>query len=400
MSIYEPDDKIYQTNPPISNNSNYKLKTWTDTVNGYIYEAKKLTYCLKQNKVLTRKQYSWFVTINFHQKIELQKIKKFFDDHWIKNCRKLKNKGLIAFWSTEPNKKNKIHIHLIILSNQTKKELSQIFEDCLPSRKSVEGWHKRIDPISNDYRLLHYVTKGKIAGKTKKGMEVEDLYKNKRLLFKKRLGFKKHGTIGSFWFKPIKKILEDQRLKESKIAYGMGDKDIMCLRDYICEGVIGRNYDNETKTEIFYTKPLSIENPKNIARNLAYKHDCPDQKKLINNLKAEKNIFFEDSENKYGHLRNHRISEGLQNKDIVIFAHYLYETLYKRNWFSKKNRYYLLRDVQELVAYNHESSAYKDWISRIKLEDPTYFEKDAEDCYFGYTIDYDCSMSYRSIIRK
>ena len=382
MYIYESEDQIfqseqliYQLDPPITNGSNYKLKTWTDTSDGYIYEAKNLTYCLLENKKLIGKRYSWFVTINFHHTMTLKKIKAFYKENWADNCRKLQKKGLIAFWVIEVSKENKIHFHLIVLSNHTEKELDQIFEDCLPNRKFIGGWHKKIQQIDeDDFWLMHYVSKAKLTITTKKGEIIEDIYKNKRLLFKKRLGIKKHGSIGEFWFKPIKKILKNQRLKETKIAYGKNDIDVMCYRDYIYEGVIGGSYDD--KTETFFANKARDR----LTRNLSYNHDDPVQKKRIDNLKAEKNIYFEGSKTKYVHLKNHRIEEGMQKKDIIIFAHYLFEYFYKGTYCFETKRYYTLKDIQETVAYNHQSPVYTDWISKLKLEEAEYFEKDPLDC--------------------
>ena len=221
---------------------------------------------------------------------------------------------------------------------------------------------------------MHYVSKAKLTITTKKGEIIEDKYKNKRLLFKKRLGIKKHGSIGEFWFKPIKKILKNQRLKETKIAYGKNDIDVMCYRDYIYEGVIGGSYDD--KTETFFANKARDR----LTRNLSYNHDDPVQKKRIDNLKAEKNIYFEGSKTKYVHLKNHRIEEGMQKKDIIIFAHYLFEYFYKGTYCFETKRYYTLKDIQKTVAYNHQSTVYTDWISRLKLEEPEYFEKDPLDC--------------------
>ena len=132
--------------------------------------------------------------------------------------------------------------------------------------------------------------------------------------------------------------------------------------------------------KFFFAKPLKYETRNYISRKLASKHDCPDQKNRINNLKAEKNLFFADSEIKYLHLKNNRIEEGMQKKDIIIFAHYLFEYFYKGTYCFETKRYYTLKDIQKTVAYNHQSTVYTDWISRLKLEEPEYFEKDPLDC--------------------
>ena len=76
MNIYEPDDKIYKTNPPITNNSNFPKGTWTDTIDGYIYEAKKLTYCLLENKKLAGKPYTFFDADNKDTMSKLELVKR------------------------------------------------------------------------------------------------------------------------------------------------------------------------------------------------------------------------------------------------------------------------------------------------------------------------------------
>jgi len=58
-----PDDKIYQKQPIWSQPSTHKLKSWTETVEGYLNEAKKLTTCLFHNRKLAREPYTWFITI-------------------------------------------------------------------------------------------------------------------------------------------------------------------------------------------------------------------------------------------------------------------------------------------------------------------------------------------------
>jgi hypothetical protein len=226
-----PDDKIYQKKPLWSQPAVHKLKSWTETVEGYLNEAKKLTNCLFRNRKLAREPYTWFVTIYVDVVME----PKAINEWWKKAVRNLQRKGVVALWVREPTSTNKVHYHLLLRSRHSKSQLVNIIEESLPSR-GLGRWHKNIKPVDgSDWRLLHYITKAKTAGETKSGKYVTDLYRSKRLLFKRGLGIRKHGTIGAFWVKSKEGIWRDVQAKEKRIAEGLAQKNVKRLAEYAYE---------------------------------------------------------------------------------------------------------------------------------------------------------------------
>jgi hypothetical protein len=230
-----PDDKIYQKKPIWSQPSAHKLKSWTETVEGYLNEAKKLTNCLFRNRKLAKEPYTWFVTIY----VDVVMQPKAVNEWWKKAVRNLQRNGVIALWVREPTSTNKVHYHLLLRSRHAKRQLVTIIEESLPDRK-LGRWHKNIKPVEgSDWRLLHYISKAKTPGKTKSGTFVKDLYAKKRLLFKSGLGIRKHGTIGAFWVKSKEAIWSEVKAKEKRIAEGLAQPNVKRLAEYAYEFVGG-----------------------------------------------------------------------------------------------------------------------------------------------------------------
>lgn len=188
------DDKIFQTNPLYSRPSLYQPKGWTDTTLGYIREAKQWAMCVLRNRRLMKRPYTWAVHLNLNEEFPLDQVSPM----WKKVARKLDDKGIVCLWVREPNRRNKVHYHIIVKSEISKADLQRVIEEAMPPR-SVVKWRKRIEPIINEWRLCHYVFKAKVRGRNRKGVWVEDLYAGKRLLFKPNMPFRKVGTIGDFW---------------------------------------------------------------------------------------------------------------------------------------------------------------------------------------------------------
>ena len=229
------DDKLFQKKPLWTKQSSHKLKSWTDTIEGYLNEAKKLTTCLFLNRKLSRQPYTWFTTIY----VDVVMTPKEVNDWWKKAARNLKRKGVVALWVREPTSTNKVHYHLLLRSNHSKQDLTKIIEESLPSRK-LGRWHKNIEPIvGSDWRVLHYITKAKTPGKTKTGKYVADLYLKKRLLFKPKLGIRKVGTIGNFWSKNKEAIWSEVKAKEKRIAEGLEQANVRRLAQYAFEFIEG-----------------------------------------------------------------------------------------------------------------------------------------------------------------
>ena len=190
---------------------------------GYLYEAKKLTRCILDNRKLMNRPYSWFVTIYVWQVLTPKEITEV----WTKACRSLRLQGIAAIWVREPTRNNKCHYHLLISNPIERNTLAKLIESAMPKRKEL-GWHKRIQPVTNEWRLAHYITKAKIKG-TKKGRPVADKYASKRLLFKAGLNIKKYGTIGKFWVRSKKRLWDEVKAREARIAHGLEDYRIRLL---------------------------------------------------------------------------------------------------------------------------------------------------------------------------
>jgi len=225
--------EIFQRKPEFFKPSQFKLKSWTDTIAGYQHEANKLTTCILKNRKLLGRSYRWFVTIYIWDVMPPKEAAAL----WTKVCRNLRRQGIVALWVREPTKKNKVHYHLLVSSQQTEQQLLAAIEAAMPPRKTV-GWHKSIDPVDDRWWLAFYITKAKIRGYYK-GNLVPDKYATKRLLFTPGTNLKKHGTIGKFWLKSTKALWKEVQEKEKKIAEGLADERVRKLAKHVHELING-----------------------------------------------------------------------------------------------------------------------------------------------------------------
>jgi hypothetical protein len=222
--------KIYQENPAYSKPSQHKPKGWTDSVLGYINEAKQWAMCVLRNRRLMGRPYTWAVHINLNEEIPPAQVA----DLWEKTKRKLNDCGIVCLWVREPNRLNKVHYHIIVKNAISKADLKKAIEESMPSRKVVK-WRKRVEPITKEWRLCYYVFKAKASGRNKHGVMVNDLYRHKRLLFLPNLPFKKVGTIGDFWErgKSKKKLWDEIKAIEKRIAEGLEKPNVKRLAEYV-----------------------------------------------------------------------------------------------------------------------------------------------------------------------
>src|SRR5690606_22295191 len=102
-------DEIFQKNPPFSKPSQFIAKGWTDSIEGYVNEAKKLATCIINNRRAGR-QYPWFLTIYIRAMLSPNQITA----QWTKVCRNLRSHGIVAIWVREPTKAGKVHYHLLV----------------------------------------------------------------------------------------------------------------------------------------------------------------------------------------------------------------------------------------------------------------------------------------------
>ena len=113
-------------------------------------------------------------------------------------------------------------------------------------------------------RLAHYIVKAKIGGYIKRKC-VDDLYGNKRLLFKPGLKLKKYGIIGDFWAHEKNKetLWKEIAAIEKRISEGLEKEDVQRAAEHVHE---------------FLGDDVSR---KKIERSLGYWSDSPEVKKWI-----------------------------------------------------------------------------------------------------------------------
>jgi len=212
-----PTSPIFREHSPHFRKQPFKLKGWTDTVLGYLYEADKLSRCILRNREYMGCDYTLEASINIHAELPPHLIKQT----WDKAKGRMKEHGVTALWIREPSLSNHCNYHLLVKSNHSEEEFKQIIEASMPPRspRSNVPFHKHVSPIDSQYHYSRYITKAKTAGVVN-GKEIKDKYRNKRLMFAPRLGLKKYGTIGPFWEKP-KKVLWDEIIEiERRVAEG------------------------------------------------------------------------------------------------------------------------------------------------------------------------------------
>lgn len=241
MTMYSSDDnheveaddgKIFQQYPHFQKASTFRPKGWTETVEGYINEAKQLTQCILRNQQFMGRPYTWAVHINYNVEPPPEQVSPL----WSSTCHSLERRGVVAIWVREANRLNKVHYHLLVKNEISEKNLKQAIEDAMPDRDEIK-WRKRVEEIENEWYYAHYMTKAKVAGYVK-GRRITDLYAKKRLLFKANLGFKKYGVIGDFWEqgKTKKALWTEIKEREKRIADGL-DYDVKRAAKYVHEFV-------------------------------------------------------------------------------------------------------------------------------------------------------------------
>lgn len=220
------DDKIYQENPILRKPSRFRPKSWTESILGYIAEARKLAYCIRRNRELLGRPYCWFVTVVCELVLSPKDIRTI----WQKTCRKLRETyKLDALWVAEPKQSNKIHYHLLVKSVIDKDKLRSALRNAVPDLSKLtprghrKGWHTRIQKIrpEKDWMLSYYITKAKIRLRLSNGVTIKDRYARKRRLFKANLGLTKYGAIGKFWERPKAVLWEECRQRAQRIEEGM-----------------------------------------------------------------------------------------------------------------------------------------------------------------------------------
>ena len=219
--------ELYQRNPLFDRPSLHKPRSWTETIQSFINNAHELSQCLLRNMKLTPGGYSLAVTINVRADLSIDEIKSV----WKKATRKMRSHGVVALWVREPNRRDRCNYHLIVSTPRTQKEMEEILEISMPSRKEVM-WHKQVRPIKSPFVWAKYICKAKMSG-SKKGKLLRDMYAGKRLLFHTRTGLDKFGTIGPFWKKPKAILWKEIQDREKRIATGLDQPNVKAAAKFM-----------------------------------------------------------------------------------------------------------------------------------------------------------------------
>ena len=160
-SDYEP---LFQSNPDEYKQSSFKLKGWTETVAGYLNEAKKESNPPAPKSKTSRSSVPLGMSgINF----EIEQTPKEITDTWAKVRRKLKAAGVVAYRileiTTDGNGQpmNRVHYHLIVKSDHTKADLERAIDQSIPAGIP---YHKHVKPIKNEWGYICYILKAKVGG--------------------------------------------------------------------------------------------------------------------------------------------------------------------------------------------------------------------------------------------
>ncbi len=230
-SDYEP---LFQSNPLDYKPSPFKLKSWTETIAGYINEASKERTLLIRNSQLQGHPYRWAVGINF----EIDQTPKEISDTWAKVRRKLKAAGVVAYRILEittdgdGQPMNRVHYHMIVKSHHTKADLERAIDGSIPAGIP---YHKHVERIKNEHGYIPYIVKAKIGGFNKQGRWVSDKYADERILFRAKLGIKKLATVGDFFVKSKAAIWTEIKDQERRIGENLERPEIARLVKYIYE---------------------------------------------------------------------------------------------------------------------------------------------------------------------
>lgn len=230
------DHLLYQTAPAMSKPSLYRPSGWTDTVAGYVREAKQLTQCILQNERLAGEPYSWFVTVNVDDEQPAAEVNAL----WRRVSRRLKAGGIVALWVREVGSNNKIHYHMLVRSRIGRAALGDAVHAAM--KPEAARWHWRPQQVraGGVWQLAHYMTKAKISGFVN-GRRVDDYYADKRLLFRSKTGVRKLGQIGGFWVESRAAIWRGIRDREERIADGLERPHVRPLVDHmyaLCDGTV------------------------------------------------------------------------------------------------------------------------------------------------------------------
>ena len=260
-----PDERLlYQPHPAATKPSLYKPSGWTETVAGYVREARMLAYCVRRNEWLAGHPYPWFVTINVDEEHTAAEVNGL----WRRVSRRLRDAGLVALWVREVCRSNRVHYHLLLRTRIGRDDLGK----AVASAMQPEGvrWHWRPQMIEPGqlWELSFYIAKAQKVGYVN-GRRVADYYADKRLLFRPKSGVRKLGQFGGFWVNDRTAIWQEAADRERRIAQGLDRPEIRALADYV------------------YIMMDRTEPPERIDRSFGFYADCPAVRRWAEQVAAD-----------------------------------------------------------------------------------------------------------------
>lgn len=203
-----PNSNFYDIHQPQpATGSRDDKPSFTYSLNSYLKAADTLARCLILNS--KSKAHGWLATISIQENLEAHEHKKL----WSKISRRVKSRGIEAFWVRETNQEGRIHYHLIVTGEHQEQELADQL------RSSVEGVGARVHvaEITNLVAWCRYIVKARVKGVDDWGDYSSDKWSSKRILFARHCGLSKHGSIGKFWATPFAEL--KRRVVKEKQAY-------------------------------------------------------------------------------------------------------------------------------------------------------------------------------------
>ena len=183
----------------------------TESIEGFLNDGWKHHAFIVEACKQTRRDFQWFVTINYEVVLSIEQIKEEWSG-FSKKTSRLADKGLALFWNREitPSDPRRLHYHLGILEgfSDDEKHVRQTIDRCV---SHFSDNHVRVEYRRNPRAVAKYMLK------------LEDYHRDKILLFKPGLNLKRVGHLGPFCPKGITKdqILKQDSARKKRIKEGM-----------------------------------------------------------------------------------------------------------------------------------------------------------------------------------
>ena len=186
-------DPLCQFNPPQSLGLFHPDDRATESIEGFLRDGVKQRSYLLESLKLTGRRVQWLVGINHEEVLSIYGINEDWKT-FTNRMRRYYSEGLAFCWVREvtPSDTRRLHYHLAILDGfrDDRDEMESILKKCLSSFPKHHLW---IEPSPRSFETISYMFK------------LDEKQKDKILLFKPRLGLRRHGCNGRFLPANLKK---------------------------------------------------------------------------------------------------------------------------------------------------------------------------------------------------